>query len=194
VVSPAATAIPRASKFDTRSVDFAIAFSGEVSAYRELSTFILPGASFSLEAVNGPPGDYSAHASTGAVSAHGARSWQWRAPLAPGMYDLKIDGPSTKEDVITLHAFVMVPAARAHNGLLNGYSIGQYPAKLLNGNPIYERPAGFVEVTRDNQDTRLSPHFTLKQFLCKEDTTKRFPKYVVLRSGCSSSSKPYWSA
>ena len=62
------------------------------------------------------------------------------------MYDIKIDGPSTKEDVITLHVFVMVPAAQLRNGLLNGYAIGQYPAKLLNGNPIYERPAGFVEV------------------------------------------------
>src|SRR5205807_10248190 len=94
VVSPAATATAPASKFDTRSVDFAIAFSGEVSAYRELSTFVLPGTRFSVEAVNGPPGDYTAHTSTGAVSAHGARSWQWRPPLGPGMYDLTTAGPS----------------------------------------------------------------------------------------------------
>jgi len=26
----------------------------------------------------------------------------------------------------------------------------------------------------------VSPHFTLKQFLCKEDTSKEFPKYIVL--------------
>jgi uncharacterized protein YcbK (DUF882 family) len=26
----------------------------------------------------------------------------------------------------------------------------------------------------------VSPHFTLKQFLCKEDTTRQYPKYVVL--------------
>jgi uncharacterized protein YcbK (DUF882 family) len=36
-------------------------------------------------------------------------------------------------------------------------------------------------VTKENEDTRISPHFTLKQFLCKEDTTRQFPKYVVLQ-------------
>jgi hypothetical protein len=51
----------------------------------------------------------------------------------------------------------------------------------LKGNPLYAQPPGFVEVTKENQDTKLSPHFTLKQFLCKEDTTKTFPKYVLLK-------------
>jgi uncharacterized protein YcbK (DUF882 family) len=36
-------------------------------------------------------------------------------------------------------------------------------------------------VTKHNQDTKVSPHFRLKQFLCKEDTTSEFPKYVVLK-------------
>ena len=49
----------------------------------------------------------------------------------------------------------------------------------LNGNPLYLPPPGFVEVTKENQDTKLSPHFALKQFLCKEDTSKQFPKYVA---------------
>ena len=75
----------------------------------------------------------------------------------------------------------MIPASQVQNGSLNGYPIGQYPARALNGNPIYERPAGFVEVTKQNEDAKLSPHFRLKQFVCKEDTTRRYPKYVVLK-------------
>lgn len=181
MVSIAAGQPKRASKFDTKSVDFAVAFSGEVSAYRDLATFVLPGASLSIEAVGGPPGDYRADALAGEITADGSRRWHWRAPLRPGVYDLRIDGPSTKEDTITLHTFVMVPAREVRGGLLNGYKVGQYPARLLNGNPIYQQPAGFVEVTKTNQDTRVSPHFRLKQFVCKEDTTTDFPKYVVLK-------------
>ena len=64
--------------------------------------------------------------------------------------------------------------------MLNGYPIGAYPAAPLKGNPLYLPPRGFVEVTKANEDTKVSPHFTLKQFVCKEDTTKRYPKYVVL--------------
>jgi Peptidase M15 len=171
----------RSSKFDTHAAEFAIAFNGERAAYRDLSTFVLPGATVSIEAVDGPPGDYTLTSTAGTVTANGARAWRWRAPSAAGSYEIKIDGPSTKEDVITLRALVMVPASAVRNGSLNGYAIGQYPAKPLKGNPIYQPPAGFVEVTKDNEDTKVSPHFRLKQFVCKEDTTRRYPKYLVLK-------------
>jgi hypothetical protein len=62
---------------------------------------------------------------------------------------------------------------------LNGYRIGRYPDKPLRGLAIYRPPAGFIEVTPENRDTRLSPHFTLGQFLCKQESG--WPKYVVLR-------------
>lgn len=55
-------------------------------------------------------------------------------------------------DTITLHVFVMVPAARVTAGLLNGYRIGAYPSKPLNENPIYRPPAGFVEISKANRD------------------------------------------
>ena len=54
-------------------------------------------------------------------------------------------------------------------------------ARPLKGNPIYLPPPGFIEVTKKNLDTKVSPHFTLKQFLCKEDTSRQYPKYVVLK-------------
>jgi hypothetical protein len=75
----------------------------------------------------------------------------------------------------------MVPATEVRSGLLNGYRIGSYPATPLNGNPMYLPPPGFIEVTKENEETRLSPHFRLKQFVCKEDTTKQYPKYVLFK-------------
>src|SRR5262249_6165452 len=132
-----------------------------------------------LNATGGPPGDYAAATRDGVLVQQGIRQWKWTAPDRPGTYLVSIAGPA--RDVIDLHAFVMVPAARMKNGLLNGYRIGEYPAKPANGRPPDTPPAGFIEVTKENQDTRVSPHFTLKQFLCKEDTSKTFPKYVVLQ-------------
>ena len=67
--------------------------------------------------------------------------------------------------------FVMVPFTDVRDGSLNGYRIGTYPAKT--------QPAGFVEVTTDTVRTKLSPHFELRQFLCKQPGG--FPKYVVLQ-------------
>jgi uncharacterized protein YcbK (DUF882 family) len=44
---------------------------------------------------------------------------------------------------------------------------------------VYAPPPGFIEVSRLNQETRLSPHFRLRDFLCKQPGG--YPKYVVLR-------------
>jgi hypothetical protein len=78
-----------------------------------------------------------------------------------------------------LNAFVMVPFERVRRGALNGYPIGSYPRRPSRLESFYRPPAGFIEVTRDNEDTALSPHFRLRQFVCKQES--RYPKYVVLR-------------
>jgi uncharacterized protein YcbK (DUF882 family) len=36
-------------------------------------------------------------------------------------------------------------------------------------------------VTKKNRDDKLTPHFKLEQFLCKEDLSDRYPKYVVVK-------------
>jgi len=61
---------------------------------------------------------------------------------------------------------------------MNGYRIGQYPSQANGHSEIYPQPRGFIEVTEDNVDHRLMPHFTLRQFICRQDGA--YPKYVVL--------------
>jgi uncharacterized protein YcbK (DUF882 family) len=167
---------------DTKTAFFEISVHNQTAAYRDLTTSLLPGGSLTIDAV-GAPGDYDLHATAGDVARRNAHQWVWRAPAEPGLYDLKVTGrlgPGSHDDAITLHAFVLVPATEVHGGMLNGYRIGTYPAVRLNGNPIYRPPAGFIEVTKANRETKVSPHFRLEQFLCKEDTSKTYPKYVVI--------------
>jgi uncharacterized protein YcbK (DUF882 family) len=171
--------IGAAARFDTKTASFALSVQGETSAYRDLAAVAMPGAATIFDAVGGPPGDFAATTAAGTLVQQGQRQWRWTAPQRPGTYLLTFDGPG-KKDAIAVHAFVAVPASAVRNGLLNGYRIGKYPATPLNGNPLYLPPAGFVEVTKDNENTRVSPHFTLKQLVCKEDATNDYPKYVVL--------------
>ena len=166
--------------FDTRTASFAIAFRGETSAYRDTPVTIMPGSAVVFNAIGGPPGDYAGVTDDGTLVQQGLRRWKWTPPARPGTYLVTFEGPG-KKDAIAVHAFVLVPATEVRNGVLNGYRIGEYPSTTRRGNPIYAPPPGFIEVTKENQDTRISPHFTLKQFLCKEDTTESFPKYVVLK-------------
>jgi len=72
-----------------------------------------------------------------------------------------------------------VPASELVDGYLNTYRIGDLPL----GNPrypeLYLPPDRYIEVTADNLEASVSSHFTLGQFLCKQESD--FPKYLVLQ-------------
>jgi hypothetical protein len=171
---------PLARTFDPKTASFSIAFEDEVSSYTETSVFVMPGSTLSLAIASGPAGEYTTQTDDGVLVRKGVRRWQWTAPEKPGMYKLTITGPTETDNDIDLRAFVMVPAGKITKGYLNGYRIGSYPDAPLNGNPVYRPPPGFIEVTHDNEDTQLSPHFRLKQFICKQEPLQAYPKYVVL--------------
>jgi hypothetical protein len=64
---------------------------------------------------------------------------------------------------------------------LNGYRLGYWPAeKGRLRSEAYKNPDGFIEVTPDNEDTRVSEHFRLRDFV-SHDQKEVWPKYVVLR-------------
>ena len=80
---------------------------------------------------------------------------------------------------MTLNVFVMVPLTQVKDGKLGNYRIGEYRKVPLRGDPVYLPPRGVIQVTPAIAATEVSPHFTLGQFLCKQEAL--FPKYVVLR-------------
>lgn len=99
------------------------------------------------------------------------------APEQPGHYTARI-GHADNGDETLLNLWVSVPSSQMDGEYLNGYRIGTYPPPRKN-RPNYAPPPGFFEVTPDNVDTRLTPHFTMRQFLCKQASD--YPKYVVLQ-------------
>lgn len=103
----------------------------------------------------------------------------WTAPDAPGeSRTLRIARTDGAE--IHLQVFIEQPMSRLdENGELNGYTIGAYPTQPLRGLETYAVPTGFIEVTPDTVDMKVSPHFTLGQFLCKQQEN-HWPKYVLL--------------
>ena len=144
--------------------------------YDEGAVFAMPREKIPL-AVSAPATRlYSVDAPQGGLTANGPNRWTWEAPAKSGTYEIKVkNGGHTLAD---FKVFVMVPSERVQNGVLNDFQIGQYPKTPLKGNPIYIPPEGFIEVTRDNEDTKVSENFRIKQFLTKQKSG--YPKYVVL--------------
>lgn len=170
---------PDSGAFSFERASFTLRYKDESSPYRIAAAFVLPGEQLILEAV--PAGDdstFSAQAAAGSLSSNGPLSWRWLAPDSTGVYPIIIRRQQPS-DSVTINIFVMVPLNQVEDGHLNGYQIGQYPAEPLRGLSIYRPPQGFIEVTPENRNTLLAPHFRLEQFLCKQESG--WPKYVVLR-------------
>jgi hypothetical protein len=67
------------------------------------------------------------------------------------------------------------------NGRIGRYLIGFWPAERKRVTSMaYQNPKGFIEVTLENQDTRVSEHFRVRDFLTKGQVGI-WPKYLVLR-------------
>ena len=159
-----AAAPPRA----VEKVPFALKTRGLTFTGKVASLTVMPGTSLDL-AVEGGDGPYRVDTKDGSEQRRTVTTWRWRAPNVPGLATLTVlDARGGK--AIELNVFVMVPFTDVRDGRLNGYRIGAYPART--------QPAGFVEVTTDTIRTKLSPHFELRQFLCKQPGG--FPKYVVI--------------
>jgi len=172
-------ALPHASDaFSPERVGFSIRFKDTVTDHSVIGAFVLPGESLEIEIVDSGDGAYAFDAPDGRTSRGTASSWTWTAPSDTGLYPLTITG-SPSGDTVTVNVFVMVPAGEVESEHLNGYRIGTYPSRPYKGMAIYLPPAGFIEVTERTVDTLVSPHFTLGQFLCKQEGG--YPKYVVLR-------------
>lgn len=109
--------------------------------------------------------------------ATGLDTWTWEAPGETGRCPLEVRNPAGAP-AVNSNAFVMVPSTQVRDGVLTHYRTGSYPKTPLKRNPAYEPPKGFIEVTGERQDTKVSPNFRIRQFLTKQ--TGGYPKYLVL--------------
>ena len=93
----------------------------------------------------------------------------------PGLYTANDSGPGQR-----FHLVNLIPFSAKRKGLLGPYRVGYWPAEQGTVHSArYGNPEGFIEVTPGNQDTPISEHFRLRDFLTK-DQARVWPKYLVL--------------
>lgn len=167
-------AIHQLSAYSDERAGFTITVNGELNPYRIFSTFIMPGAEVivsSTEAITLKSSEVSIKSTSFNTR------WRATAPSKPGAYSMDVTNQSGK--LIKVNVLVLTPLSKMSGESLNGYRIGQYPEQPLRGNPIYNAPKGLFEVTTENQNLMLTPHFSVRQFLCKQ--AGGYPKYVIVR-------------
>ncbi len=161
-----------AQGYDSGKAGFSIDINGEINPYSIYSTFVLPSEVVLIRSTTS-----LAVWSADLEVRESELGWQLIAPSTPGVARVFIDDGA--QNNMTINILVLTLLKEKKGEYLNGYRIGNYPSVPLRGNPIYNEPKGLFEVTKENEDLQLMPHFTMKQFLCKQ--AGAFPKYVILR-------------
>jgi hypothetical protein len=106
------------------------------------------------------------------------QDWLLLASLPGDQYPAGARSPANLgfQTVFTMRSFGQKVRAS-----LNGYKMGYWPAeKGRIRSEAYRNPDGFVEVTRENEDTRVSEHFRLRDFV-SHGQANVWPKYLVIR-------------
>lgn len=161
----------KAEAFEAERAAFSISFDGFTSNLSIISTTIMPGKTLDVFT------RANALADAGVIK-RSDKGWTWHAPDQPGLNVLTF---TQGADQIIVNVFVLTPWRNGKQDNLNGYRIGKYSASPLRGLSTYAAPDGFIEVTPALLKTRISPHFTLEQFLCKQQPGHT-PAYVLVKA------------
>jgi uncharacterized protein YcbK (DUF882 family) len=105
-----------------------------------------------------------------------------RVPLAPteaGVWSTALRVGSVLKEVTDFSVITLTPLSERRRGRIGLYYIGTWPTERGRQRSGYVTPSGFIEVTPENQDTPVSDHFTLSDFLT-HDQQNVWPKYLVL--------------
>jgi len=110
--------------------------------------------------------------------------FQVTAPQVPGIYGVLFQEPApdkaAKPLPYRMQVVVMRGLGDAVNGVLNGYPVGTFPSSGDGERWRFERPRGFVEITKENKDVPLTDHFRLGDLDCKLE--RPYPHYAVIQT------------
>ncbi len=132
-----------------------------------------PGAPLSDDP---PPASVVTTFSTGAAAESTA---VLAAPRRSGIWSVAVAVGNAIRPVADFSLITLKPASEKRGGRIGLYYIGNWPSARTTGGVRYQPPRGFIEVTRDKQNTMLSDHFRLRDFF-PHDQANIWPKYIVV--------------
>ncbi len=102
-----------------------------------------------------------------------------RAPQQVGVWRMAITMGNAVRSISDFTIITQRPASENRAGRIGLYFIGNWPNRGKTPRADYTPPSGFIEVTPENQNTALSEHFRMRDFL-PHDQANVWPKYLVI--------------
>ncbi len=128
-----------------------------------------------------PPGARVGFAPAGGSAAPADTLPAGARPSSAGIWTLLVRLGDAARAVPDLHVVTEVPASEKQAGRIGDYLLGEWPWEHggTPRTPAYAPPRGFIRVTPQNEDMRISEHIRLRDFLTKGQAAV-WPKYIAL--------------
>ena len=107
-------------------------------------------------------------------------------PAGVGVWHVALSVGNAIKQVTDFSLITLEPFSAKRSGRVGLYYLGNWPAERgrvrakKGALTAYANPQGFIQVTPDNEDTYVSAHFRLRDFLT-HDQANVWPKYLVLQ-------------
>ena len=102
------------------------------------------------------------------------------APQRTGIWSLAIALGNAIRPITDFSVITLLPASQKKGVRIGLYYIGSWPSARASLKADYTPPSGFIEVNLADQNTPLSDHFRLRDFL-PHDQQSVWPKYIVVK-------------
>lgn len=156
----AQTATQTVSSYKVDRLSFSVKIDNRETNLGVISTMVMPGETVTLQSK-------AALSSNAPRLVQNGENWVWTAPSTPGHHDIILSyGP----EKMRVNIFVLTPFDTQRPKKIGNFKIGDYQQTPYKGRAEYRPPQGFIAVTEDMKDIQISPHFTLGQFLCKQQS------------------------
>lgn len=178
---PAHQVVDIKNKANFENAEFSLKINDIVMPYSVFSVFVMPKEQVEFEVLFAQSKNaYTLINTQGKSKLTDTNRWQWQAPKEPSLTTVIIESPDKKQRM-KINVFVKVPADNVEGGKLKYYHIGHYPKpSQIKDASHYIVPDGFVKVTPENENVKISPHFSLKEFVSKQRS--KHPKYLFLQN------------
>ncbi len=139
------------------------------------AVFVMPGEEVRIRLTNVQDAEPQFDVETGTVTGTEGSDWVWR--FDDGPQDAPLLSLKLADRRFQVRAFVLTPFSPQTDDTIGDFRIGLYPPQREGADTAYAPPGHLLRVTPHNQELRVSPHFTVRQFLCKQ--AGGWPKYIV---------------
>lgn len=190
--SPKNLSIPVGENAEIIKQEFSLEINNVPSPYDTVSAIVLPNEPVAIEISYPRPNEtYRVNAKTGDKNAEKQRftqktphRWVWARDRVPGAYSYWVTsengGHNVRVNIFVKHPISKPQRDNGDNIQIGKYNIGAYPSKnQIKNSQITITPDGFIEVTKDNKHLKLSPSFSLGEFVSKQKSG--YPKYLYVK-------------